>query len=185
MLKKISVDQVRLGMHLHALEGAWIDHPFWKTRFVLSDAADLRKLRASNVREVWIDPAKGLDVAAADDRPGLPPVAAPSPPRAHAAAGLTPAGTAPARAPAPPPPSHSMADELNEAAAICKRGRQAVMADLLTLCSRMTNRRSMLSSDETIRAQKEACLLPKPKRDCVIVFVSSGYRTCQQKNKIQ
>ena len=60
MLKKIRVDEVRLGMHLHALEGAWIDHPFWKTRFVISDAGDLRKLRDSSVREVWIDAAKGL-----------------------------------------------------------------------------------------------------------------------------
>lgn len=52
MLKKISVEQVRVGMHLHALEGGWLDHPFWKTRFVISDAADLRKLRDSSVREV-------------------------------------------------------------------------------------------------------------------------------------
>ena len=61
-LKKIAVDQLRLGMHLHALEGAWIDHPFWKTRFVLRDPADLAKLRASGVKECWIDTAKGLDV---------------------------------------------------------------------------------------------------------------------------
>ena len=37
MLKKIPVDQARLGMHLHAMEGAWINHPFWKTRFVIND----------------------------------------------------------------------------------------------------------------------------------------------------
>jgi len=30
MLKKIPTRQLRLGMHLHALEGAWIDHPFWR-----------------------------------------------------------------------------------------------------------------------------------------------------------
>ena len=60
-LKKISVDQVRVGMYLHALEGAWIDHPFWKNQFVIGDAADLRKLRDSKIREVWIDAGKGLD----------------------------------------------------------------------------------------------------------------------------
>ena len=63
MLKKIRVDQVRLGMHLHALEGAWMDHPFWKTRFVIRDEEQLRKLQDSVVREVWIDPDKGLDLA--------------------------------------------------------------------------------------------------------------------------
>jgi hypothetical protein len=46
-------------MHLHALEGAWIDHPFWKTRFVLADPADLRKLRDSGVPESGSTPARG------------------------------------------------------------------------------------------------------------------------------
>jgi len=40
MLQKIRVDQLRLGMHLHELCGAWLDHPFWKTKFVLRDPAD-------------------------------------------------------------------------------------------------------------------------------------------------
>ena len=115
MLKKISVDEVRVGMHLHALEGAWIDHPFWKTRFVIHDAADLRKLLDSKVREVWIDPGKGLDVVAS--------AAAPAPPV------TPPAAPPPALAPAATPsPTHSVADELHRAAAICNRGKQAVMS---------------------------------------------------------
>lgn len=124
MLKKISVDQVRLGMHVHALEGAWIDHPFWKTRFVLSDPADLRKLRGSSVREVWIDPGKGLDVAVPDDPPAAPAAAAAPAPPAAVRAGAA----APSRAGTPREPSHSMADELNQAAAICNRGKQAVLS---------------------------------------------------------
>ena len=55
MLKKITVSQVRLGMHLHALEGAWIDHPFWKSKFVIRDREDLAKLKASGLTGVWID----------------------------------------------------------------------------------------------------------------------------------
>ena len=64
MLKKIPVAQLRLGMHLHALEGAWIDHPFWKSRFTLRDPVDLRRLREGAVVECWIDVSKGLDIAA-------------------------------------------------------------------------------------------------------------------------
>ena len=120
MLKKIRVDQVRLGMHLHALEGAWIDHPFWKTRFVISDAADLRKLRDSSVREVWIDAGKGLDVA--------PPEAALPRPAAPAAAPDVPAPAPSRAAAAAPPATASMADELHQAAAICNRGKQAVQS---------------------------------------------------------
>jgi hypothetical protein len=47
MLKKIRVDQVRLGMHLHALEGAWMDHPFWKTRFVIREPSSSRSCRTA------------------------------------------------------------------------------------------------------------------------------------------
>ncbi|MBL8333529.1 MAG: HD-GYP domain-containing protein [Rubrivivax sp.] len=119
MLKKITVDQVRLGMHLHALEGPWMSHPFWKTRFTLSDPADLTKLRGSGVREVWIDPTKGLDVASPDDKPAVRP-ASPSAP--------APAAAVRPEANAPKVPTHAIDDELTEAAAICKRGKQAVMS---------------------------------------------------------
>lgn len=122
MLKKIGVDQVRLGMHPHALEGAWIDHPFWKTRFVIADQDDLHKLRESSVREVWIDPGKGLDVAV-DTLPSPLPATAPARAVVRAAASAPPA--APAR---PAPATQSMRDELHQAAAICNRGKQAVLS---------------------------------------------------------
>lgn len=55
----------RLGKHLHALEGSWLAHPSWRTKFVLADAADLHAVIGSGVRECWIDPTKGLDIASA------------------------------------------------------------------------------------------------------------------------
>ncbi len=62
MLKTIETKQVRLGMYIHALKGAWIHHPFWKTEFVLDNPKDLQKLYVSVVKEVEIDTSKGLDV---------------------------------------------------------------------------------------------------------------------------
>jgi HD-GYP domain-containing protein (c-di-GMP phosphodiesterase class II) len=138
-LKKIPVEQVRLGMHLHALEGAWIDHPFWKTQFVLKDPGDLIKLKQSAVREVWIDTAQGLDVKIeADDRPGLrnervtPAQGAPAQASAPGTAPL--AGRArpvpSATQPAPAASSEQRADQmhraLDEAAQVCQRSREAV-----------------------------------------------------------
>ena len=124
MLKKIRVDQVRLGMHLHALEGAWMDHPFWKTRFIIREPEQLKKLLDSVVTEVWIDPAKGLDVA--DDAPVRPALV-------HTAAAVAdaPARAAPTSRPAPvsvpvPPPSRSFAEEMRTASAVCNRGRAQV-----------------------------------------------------------
>lgn len=69
MLKTIPTNQVTLGMHIHALNGAWIDHPFWKSKFVLNDPEDLKKLRASSIKEVVIDIAKGLDVKVSEFTP--------------------------------------------------------------------------------------------------------------------
>jgi len=65
MLKRIDVAEVRLGMFIHKLEGNWLKHPFWRTRFLLTDAAQLAELRASEVEGVFIDVAKGADVGPA------------------------------------------------------------------------------------------------------------------------
>ncbi|MFM2254427.1 MAG: hypothetical protein RJB68_2764 [Pseudomonadota bacterium] len=62
MLKKITVDQLVIGMHLKEFCGSWMDHPFWRTGFVITDPKDLVTIRASAIREVWIDCSKGLDV---------------------------------------------------------------------------------------------------------------------------
>ena len=138
MLKKIRVDQVRLGMHLHALEGAWMDHPFWKTRFVIRDEEQLKKLLDSAIAEVWIDPGKGLDVL--EEGAALPiaePVPAPAvAPAAVArtvpamAASASPASMPaqpaerPARKSTPiPPPSRSFDDEMRTATAVCQKGK--------------------------------------------------------------
>ena len=62
MLKTIPIKDVRMGMYIHELKGPWMDHPFWRTRFVLKDSADLQKLRASSLQEVVIDVGQGIDV---------------------------------------------------------------------------------------------------------------------------
>ncbi len=62
MLKRIGVDKLVLGMHVKELCGSWMDHPFFRSSFVLSSPKDLQTIRASSVREVWIDSSKGLDV---------------------------------------------------------------------------------------------------------------------------
>jgi putative nucleotidyltransferase with HDIG domain len=122
MLKKIRVDQVRLGMHLHALEGAWMDHPFWKTRFVIREQEQLKKLQDSVIVEVWIDAEKGLDVAEVTPELAAPAHVAAVPARAPAAPS---ARAAPASGPLPPP-SKSFAEEMRTASAVCHRGRAQV-----------------------------------------------------------
>ncbi len=62
MLKRIAVQDLRLGMYIHELCGSWMEHPFWRSRFLLTQQNDLKTLLASGIREVWIDTAKGADV---------------------------------------------------------------------------------------------------------------------------
>jgi putative nucleotidyltransferase with HDIG domain len=63
MLKRISVQQLKVGMHLKEFCGSWMDHPFWRTSFVITDPQDIISIQASSIKEVWIDSGKGLDVA--------------------------------------------------------------------------------------------------------------------------
>jgi HD-GYP domain-containing protein (c-di-GMP phosphodiesterase class II) len=117
VLKKIPVTELRIGMHLQSLEGPWMDHPFWRTRFVIDSTADLKSVQGSAIKECWIDTRLGLDVRVVQAE------------AAHSAA----PGSGPAAQPAAPPavarttePSRSFDDELKAANAICQRGRAAV-----------------------------------------------------------
>lgn len=62
MLKRIPVDRLRPGMFIHEFCGSWMDHPFWRTRFLLREEGDLRRILDSGLAEVWIDTARGADL---------------------------------------------------------------------------------------------------------------------------
>jgi putative nucleotidyltransferase with HDIG domain len=118
MLKKVPVDQLRLGMHLQELCGAWLEHPFWKTQFVLRDAAELKKLQDSSLLECWIDVSKGLDVVA--PLSGVP--VAPPTVDAEAAADLARAAQLARKTDVP------FDEEVRRAAALCTKSRAAVVS---------------------------------------------------------
>ncbi|HTY99853.1 MAG TPA: DUF3391 domain-containing protein, partial [Rhodocyclaceae bacterium] len=63
MLKRIPVADLRVGMFIQELGGAWLDHPFWRSSFKIEDVQTIQKIRASGIPEAWIDTTKGLDVA--------------------------------------------------------------------------------------------------------------------------
>ena len=117
MLKRISVDQLTVGMFIKEFCGSWMEHPFIRSSFVLSNAKDLQTIRASSIREVWIDSSKGLDVPAA--------VVAVTPKQAEREidAALKPQ-VAVQRVAAPV----SIEREMARAAQICKQSKQAVVA---------------------------------------------------------
>ncbi len=120
MLKKIPTAQATLGMFLQSMEGSWLSHPFWKTKFLLADPADLAALRSSGVPYIWIDVNQGCDVVPVEPAPEPEVEAPPAPPE-----------------PVPPPPSApvnkrpervSLSEEMEAAAEVVNRSKQAVMS---------------------------------------------------------
>lgn len=119
MLKKIPTQQVRLGMFLESLEGAWLSHPFWKTKFVIRDEADLQALLKSGVPAAWIDTSRGLDVGETAAVPATP-AAAPAPATSVPSAPVVPvAPVAQARV--------ALGEEMARAVQLVNRSRQVVM----------------------------------------------------------
>lgn len=64
MLKRIAVSDLCLGMYINEFCGSWMEHPFWKARFLLENDKDLQRIRDSGIDELWIDVSKGLDLPA-------------------------------------------------------------------------------------------------------------------------
>lgn len=115
MRKKIKVNQLQPGMFVDELCGSWMDHPFWNTRFLVEDPADVARLVASPVRELWIDTARGIDVPEARTAQEI---------EACNEAALQDLATRPAA----PPRREAMDAEIARAARICSRARGAVMS---------------------------------------------------------
>jgi putative nucleotidyltransferase with HDIG domain len=114
MLKKISTEHLRVGMHLHELCGSWMEHPFWRAKFTLTDEDDVRKVRESGITEVWIDVAKGDDV---------PDAKTPAQVQQQVEAILQ---QTVAREPAPK--KVSLKEEVERAAQICAKSKDAVVS---------------------------------------------------------
>ncbi len=51
-------------MYVEEFCGSWMDHPFWRAKFVVKDHDQLARIAESGIREIWINAAKGLDVEA-------------------------------------------------------------------------------------------------------------------------
>ena len=112
MLKKIPTEQLRLGMHLQAFCGAWLDHPFWRTKFVLEDPNDLKLILDSDIQHVWIDTDLGDDVESAGD----------ATPLVYETANVVPA------MPQLAPEKATFSDELKRATRIVAKGKEAVVS---------------------------------------------------------
>ncbi|MEW6314179.1 MAG: HD-GYP domain-containing protein [Pseudomonadota bacterium] len=112
MLKRIPSKQLRVGMFLHELCGSWMEHPFWRSTFLIKDPQDIRRIIDAGIGEVWIDTGKGLDVASG---------ATPETAEKQIEQALAETAAAP-----PLGSKVSMAEEAARAAKTCAQAKQAV-----------------------------------------------------------
>lgn len=59
MLHDIPADELRVGMYVVGFDRAWLDVPFWRRRFAVSNEAALRRVLDSGVTRVVVDDARG------------------------------------------------------------------------------------------------------------------------------
>jgi HD-GYP domain-containing protein (c-di-GMP phosphodiesterase class II) len=71
MQKKISRSQLRVGMFVSRLVGSWLDHPFWKKSFLVTERRQLDQILATSIQEIWIDTSRGLDVEEDEQTEGV------------------------------------------------------------------------------------------------------------------
>jgi putative nucleotidyltransferase with HDIG domain len=116
MRKKIAIEELRLGMHVHRFCGSWVDHPFWRTAFTLRDPKELTAVLASDVTHCWIDSSKGVDV---DDAPAPAAVASP--------AFVAPQAQPHPELPVAHAPRVEMIDEMRRTAAVLQQSKKAVV----------------------------------------------------------
>lgn len=62
VIKKVGVEDLRIGMYIHDLNAGWMDHSFFRSRFMLRKEDDLQKIQRSGIRELYIDTVKGMDL---------------------------------------------------------------------------------------------------------------------------
>ncbi len=62
MSKKIAVEKLTPGMYICDLGSDWMAHPFLRSKLLINDEAQIRKIIESGIHEVYIDPKRGIDV---------------------------------------------------------------------------------------------------------------------------
>lgn len=62
MLKKIRLDQIKVGMFIHDMDLAWMNHPFLKNRFKVEHDKTIQRISGLGIKYVIIDTRKGLDL---------------------------------------------------------------------------------------------------------------------------
>lgn len=134
MLHRVRTKELELGMFLHSLDGPWLEHPFWRSRFLLTSSGQLQKIHASGIGWAMIDDCKGKGLPASV--PDANPEKTASAPAKKAGSRGNIAQPVPRRSNIMPPPQPEIrrlsgrerASAVRKASTVIKHSRKAVMS---------------------------------------------------------
>ncbi|WP_454710747.1 HD-GYP domain-containing protein [Cupriavidus nantongensis] len=115
MLRRIGTEQLQVGMFVARLGGPWINHPFWRAKFLVASDEQVRQIRSAGVKEVWIDLLKGRNVPAPEEAEAAAAPAVPAPKPASGPDG-----------PAAVPPPATLEAEIMHARELLQSGKAVI-----------------------------------------------------------
>lgn len=139
--QKILTADLRVGMYVDEFCGSWMDHPFWRTRFLIETPEQLAQVRNSGITELWIDTRKGTNAGLAGLAIDRQDVEAQVDERLHSVV---------AKGDSNPQASETLASELKCATKILRDSRK-IVADMFT-DTRMGKLRDMESATEVVHS---------------------------------
>lgn len=128
MLLRIKPEDVEIGMYIHAFEGRWIDHPFWRNRFLVETPEQLALVRGAEVPHLFVDRARSRLASMPDAADGAwrRNYRAPDEIDGPVSCGLPPADPLPTPDRIKPQKRASYARERRRAAALVDKSKRAV-----------------------------------------------------------
>jgi HD-GYP domain-containing protein (c-di-GMP phosphodiesterase class II) len=88
-LKSVGIQQLRVGMYIHAVDVHWWKHPYLRSRFLIDDESIITSLRAAGVREVCIDLTRGAGLVEPETLVADPPEPVTPQARSHSSTSLS------------------------------------------------------------------------------------------------
>jgi putative nucleotidyltransferase with HDIG domain len=64
-IKRVRLADLRTGMYVHDLNCGWLDHGFFRQRFLLRHDGQIQKMKDQGLHEIYIDTSRGADVEGA------------------------------------------------------------------------------------------------------------------------
>lgn len=118
MIKRINTTELRTGMFIQKLGGSWLQHPFMRGSFLLTEPNDIKRILDAGIKDVWIDIDKGLDTESST----------PSPEETSSQPSLEEASSSNPIPAKPTPISDSIENEIERARKLCQDAKPQIMS---------------------------------------------------------